>query len=190
MSDSASYPGEAVTATGVPGPVDPAESLVKEIRLGLVCYGGVSLAIYMHGVTKELFKLVRAARAFDSAYAVSDFDPAHWFTGAPEVQDAPNYDSEQAYFAALAALAGQGDPVTVVLDVIAGTSAGGINGVCLARGLAGGRSLNGFRKLWLDEGDMSVLPLGAGEDADQARRVGRPAGLAPGGGGAQRRSDV
>jgi hypothetical protein len=48
--------------------VDPAESLVKEIRLGLVCYGGVSLAIYMHGVTKELFKLVRAARAFDSAY--------------------------------------------------------------------------------------------------------------------------
>lgn len=26
---------------------------VKELRLGLVCYGGVSLAIYMHGMTKE-----------------------------------------------------------------------------------------------------------------------------------------
>jgi hypothetical protein len=25
---------------------------VKEIRLALVCYGGVSMAIYMHGVTK------------------------------------------------------------------------------------------------------------------------------------------
>jgi hypothetical protein len=24
---------------------------VKELRLGLVCYGGVSLAIYMHGMT-------------------------------------------------------------------------------------------------------------------------------------------
>ena len=160
MSDSASDPGESTTANSGPGPVDPAESLVKEIRLGLVCYGGVSLAIYMHGVTKELFKLVRAARAFDSAYEKADFDPARQFTGPSEVQGAPNYDSEQAYFAALAALAADGHPLTVVLDVIAGTSAGGINGVCLARGLAGGRSLNGFRKLWLDEGDMQVLLAG------------------------------
>jgi hypothetical protein len=27
---------------------------MREVRLGLVCYGGVSLAIYLHGVTKEL----------------------------------------------------------------------------------------------------------------------------------------
>ena len=26
----------------------------KELRLALVCYGGVSLAIYMHGITKEV----------------------------------------------------------------------------------------------------------------------------------------
>jgi patatin-related protein len=160
MSDSAADPGTNTAAVGAPVPVDSAASLVKEIRLGLVCYGGVSLAIYMHGVTKELYKLVRAARAFDNAYAESDFNPERWFTGPSEVQGGPNYDSEQAYFAALHALADQGDPLTVVLDVIAGTSAGGINGVCLARGLAGGRSLNGFRKLWLDEGDMSVLLAG------------------------------
>jgi len=30
----------------------PAERI--ELRLALVCYGGVSLAVYMHGVTKEL----------------------------------------------------------------------------------------------------------------------------------------
>ena len=36
----------------------------KELRIALVCYGGVSLAIYMHGVTKELWKLARASRAF------------------------------------------------------------------------------------------------------------------------------
>jgi hypothetical protein len=30
-------------------------------RLALVCYGGVSLAIYMHGITKELEKLTRAS---------------------------------------------------------------------------------------------------------------------------------
>jgi Patatin-like phospholipase len=62
----------------------------------------------------------------------------------------PNYDSERAYFDALVALKEQGDPLTVVVDIIAGTSAGGINGVCLARGLAEGRSLNGFRNLWLE----------------------------------------
>jgi hypothetical protein len=29
----------------------------KELRLALVCYGGVSLVIYMHGVIKEILKL-------------------------------------------------------------------------------------------------------------------------------------
>ena len=35
----------------------------KELRLALVCYGGVSLAVYMHGVTKEIWHLARASRA-------------------------------------------------------------------------------------------------------------------------------
>ena len=135
-------------------------ALMREVRLGLICYGGVSLAIYMHGVTKELYKLVRAARAFERAYQANDFDAAKWLTGAPDVQGSPNYDSERAYFDALVALKEQGDPLTVVVDIIAGTSAGGINGVCLARGLAEGRSLNGFRNLWLDQADMEKLLAG------------------------------
>ena len=36
----------------------------KELRLALVCYGGISLAIYLHGVTKEILKLARASMAF------------------------------------------------------------------------------------------------------------------------------
>ena len=36
----------------------------KELRIALVCYGGISLAVYMHGVTKELWKLARASRSF------------------------------------------------------------------------------------------------------------------------------
>ncbi len=135
-------------------------ALLREVRLGLVCYGGVSLAIYMHGVTKELYKLVRAARAFERAYEANDFDAAKWLTGAPDVQGSANYDSERGYFAALVALKDQGDPLTVVVDIIAGTSAGGINGVCLARGLAEGRSLNGFRNLWLAQADMEELLAG------------------------------
>ena len=38
----------------------------KELRLALVCYGGSSLAIYMHGVTKELHRLVKASAGLES----------------------------------------------------------------------------------------------------------------------------
>ena len=36
----------------------------KELRIALVCYGGISLAVYMHGVTKEIWQLARASRGF------------------------------------------------------------------------------------------------------------------------------
>ena len=36
----------------------------KEIRLALVCYGGVSLAVYMHGISKEIWRVLRASRNF------------------------------------------------------------------------------------------------------------------------------
>ena len=36
----------------------------KELRLALVCYGGISLAVYMHGITREVWKLLRASRAY------------------------------------------------------------------------------------------------------------------------------
>jgi len=156
MSEQAPDVVPHTDASAVPRPA----ALLREVRLGLVCNGGVSLAIYMHGVTKELYKLVRAARAFERAYEANDFDAAKWLTGAPDVQGSPNYDSERAYFDALVALKDQGDPLTVVVDIIAGTSAGGINGVCLARGLAEGRSLNGFRNLWLEQADMEGLLAG------------------------------
>ena len=39
----------------------------KELRIALVCYGGISLAVYMHGVTKELWKLARASQATATA---------------------------------------------------------------------------------------------------------------------------
>ena len=39
------------------------EGLVREVRLALVCYGGSSLAIYIHGNAKELQRLVAASKA-------------------------------------------------------------------------------------------------------------------------------
>ena len=122
----------------------PADSVI-ELRLALVCYGGVSLAIYMHGMTKELHKLVSASRSFDELgpKGTNPFDPAT--------------DSRHAYFEALRDLAGAGRLVSVSIDVVAGTSAGGINGVCLAKVLSRNGSQDALKQLWIDEGDLKTL---------------------------------
>jgi hypothetical protein len=68
----------------------------KELRLALVCFGGVSLAIYMHGVTKEILKLVRASRAYHDLPKGATRDNASF---ADHVQASDTeYDSEHAYF--------------------------------------------------------------------------------------------
>ena len=118
-----------------------------ELRLALVCYGGVSLAVYMHGVTKELHKLVRASREFER---LGDADPNPF--------DGERYDSEHAYFDALRELDRTRDRrLSVNVDVIAGTSAGGINGVVLAKTLARNVEQESLKRLWIDEGDLEKL---------------------------------
>ncbi len=115
-----------------------------ELRLAVVCYGGVSLAVYMHGITKELHKVVAASRRFDEAG--DDVNP----------YDAGK-ETEHAYFEALRVLADAGRPLTTTIDVISGTSAGGINGVCLAKVLARNGSQDALKRLWINEGDLRTL---------------------------------
>ena len=119
-----------------------------ELRLAVVCYGGVSLAVYMHGVTKELQKLVSASRRFDE---IADLNMANPFPGGTSA------DTEHWYFEALRGLAIQGRRVSVAVDVIAGTSAGGINGIVLAKAIALDASQDKLKRLWIDEGDLRTL---------------------------------
>ena len=121
----------------------PSDHDVRELRLALVCYGGVSLAIYMHGITKELEKLTRAsARLAES----------------PDENPYPIDKSEHAYFNALKRKAEHdGYRTRVVVDIISGTSAGGINGVCLAKSLALDAPQDGLRDLWLTKGAILKL---------------------------------
>ena len=116
-----------------------------ELRLALVCYGGVSLAVYMHGVTKELQSLIRAARAFDNDSSQNPFSEA-----SPD-------GTEAAYFDALRDLEAAGHPVSVSIDIIGGTSAGGINGVALAKALALGASQGPLKEVWIEHGDLRDL---------------------------------
>ena len=122
----------------------------KELRLALVCYGGVSLAVYMHGLTKEVWKLTRASMRRNAPRqdgAGAELPPAH--------------DSEIIYQALLDSLPGLN--LRVICDTVAGASAGGINGVLLARALVEGHDLDTIRPLWLDGADSDALldPLAA-----------------------------
>jgi patatin-related protein len=126
----------------------------KELRIALVCFGGISLAVYMHGITKEVLKLVRASAAL---HDIDDRDArprAHFFDRADP--NDPEYDTEDVYFDLLREI-GRTVELRVVVDIVAGASAGGINGAMLARALCHNLSINALRDMWLKNADVTVL---------------------------------
>jgi hypothetical protein len=46
----------------------------REIRLGVVMYGGVSLAVYLNGVTHDFFRAVRGRGVYRLIKALTDFN--------------------------------------------------------------------------------------------------------------------
>jgi len=111
----------------------------KELRLALVCYGGISLAVYMHGITKEIWRVVRASRASHEG-------------------DEPASAVDAVYHDLLDEMAARGGVrVRILADIIAGASAGGINGIFLGQALATGQSLDPLTDLWLEAADIESL---------------------------------
>src|SRR5215211_1964824 len=92
---------------------------LQEIRLALVMNGGVSLAIWMGGVTRELDRTRRGEGAYGELLALSRS--------------------------------------TARIDVIAGASAGGINGAVLALAIGRDTSVEALRQLWLTSGAIKNL---------------------------------
>ena len=108
----------------------------KELRLALVCYGGISLAVYMHGITKEIWRLAKASRAFHG----------------DELQ------VEGVYGELLAGIRNEaGLDLRVLVDILAGASAGGINAIFLAEAISSGVSLDPLTELWLENADVDSL---------------------------------
>jgi patatin-related protein len=94
---------------------------LREVQLGLVVYGGVSLAIYTHGVCQEFYNAVRGRGIYKLVKALTDAD--------------------------------------LVVDVISGSSAGGINGILLGYAIANSTDremvdFNAFARIWRDSGDL------------------------------------
>jgi patatin-related protein len=123
-----------------------ATSDLRELRFALVCYGGVSLAIYMHGITKEIHKLLLASAAFgepENPFSASQTEHVYWELlhrmQRGEVGRSPGLQTR------------------VVVDVISGTSAGGINGICLAKAITLNCSQEALKTLWFERGDIKQL---------------------------------
>jgi patatin-related protein len=90
-----------------------------EIRLGLVMYGGISLAIYMNGISRELFRAVKGKGIYRLVKALTDAD--------------------------------------IIVDIISGSSAGGINGITLAYALANNKDLGTLAENMRTLGDVDYL---------------------------------
>ncbi len=102
----------------------PLPEFRQEFRLGLVVYGGVSLAIYMNGVCREFYNAVRGRGIYKLVKALTDSD--------------------------------------IIVDVVSGTSAGGINGVLLSYALTNSSQnvavdFKDFAEIWRESGDIAKL---------------------------------
>jgi patatin-related protein len=99
-------------------------NFLREMQLGLVVYGGVSLAIYTHGICQEFYNAVRGRGIYKLIKALTDAD--------------------------------------LVVDVISGSSAGGINGILLGYAIANSNDreivdFSEFAKIWRNSGEAIKL---------------------------------
>ena len=140
----------------------PSSDPTHEVRLGVVMYGGVSLAVYMSGVARELFNVVHASRAAADGRGAGGAAPA----SQPDAPAPPATDIAAVYREVIAEMdADLGARSRVSVDVIVGASAGGINGVYLAKALAAGAHPSAFdslRRLWFEQAGIASLVEGLG----------------------------
>jgi patatin-related protein len=98
-------------------PEDPFHS--QELRIALVMNGGVSLAVWIGGVTNEINRLIRGETLYGHLCDILHVRPR--------------------------------------VDIVSGTSAGGINGAILALAMSQGKPLDLLRDIWLNKGDILTL---------------------------------
>ena len=106
----------------------------QEVRLATTITGGVSLAVWMGGLVRELNLLLQASRQREACVA-------------PQAEAAADQPLIVLYRRLLDLL-----DLTVDVDVVSGTSAGGINAVFLALARVNDRDLGSMRDMWLDLG--------------------------------------
>lgn len=114
--------------------IDPQDR--EDIRIAVVLNGGVSLAVWIGGVVSEINRLVqsRSAESAQSRLSLSTAESAKVYGSLLDLVGA-----------------------TARADVIAGTSAGGINGAFLAYAQVYGVDLRQLGDLWADLGSFDAM---------------------------------
>jgi predicted acylesterase/phospholipase RssA len=105
----------------------------RETRIGLVVYGGVSLAVYINGVSQEFYHAVQGNGVYRLIKELTDSE--------------------------------------IVLDIISGSSAGGINGILLGYALANGKDFTRCNDLWRNSADIRRLLRSTSTTKDPVRSV-------------------
>ena len=157
--------------------------IVKETRFAVVMYGGVSLAIYINGVAQELLRMVRATAVEDDAarFRVPNDkltatelifrDIAYLIADKDLIEDKDLLEQYGAWLknrrqgenpltAKLKERTASGKNIKVarfVVDILSGSSAGGINGVFMAKAIVGGQNIGALEELWCSQGDFVKL---------------------------------
>lgn len=125
----------------------------RGIRVGLVMNGGVSLAVWMGGMARELHLAAMA----------SEGGPV-----PPTAQPAPDDKPGRLWLLLLARA-----DVWIDIDVVAGASAGGLNGTILAACLAQGSDFPDLREVWMSTAQLTrgklLRPLESQGDAEAPR---------------------
>ena len=141
-------------------------SMTQDLRFAVAMSGGVSLAVWMGGVAREMNLLQQASNSRMNENAGEPLaqppvtDRAASPGGGPVGAHGPTWDaqSRDLYLKLLRLL-----DVKVTVDVLSGTSAGGVNAALLGLSSAAGVDLARLRDLWLTTGSMDALLRDPGE---------------------------
>lgn len=152
----------------------PAVNYKQEVRFAVVMYGGVSLAIYINGVAQEMLRWVRSTakstnKDKDVALLPNNSSPeCEWSLSGTErvyrklsyilAADGTDKTADQRLKEAeQSVVVNETLRTRFVVDIVSGTSAGGINGIFLGKALANGQDMSGLENLWVKEGDVRTL---------------------------------
>ncbi len=120
----------------------PVTESTQELRLATTMTGGVSLAVWMAGVAREINLLGQASQ---------------WRRAGGKFPSHSRLTKESAACLKLYAELVDLLDMVVDVDILSGTSAGGINAAVLGWSRVTGTDLGGLRDLWLDLGALTEL---------------------------------
>jgi patatin-related protein len=143
-------------------PSEPQIAFTQEVRFAVVMYGGISLAIYMNGVAQEMLSLARATapdRADRKRVKHAKLEGAEGvYRKLGRMLRRGGKPLRQSTRSGESSIEEQPELKTrFIVDVISGSSAGGINGVFLAKALANDQPMDRLTNLWVQEGDFDRL---------------------------------